>query len=646
VKRRLRALVADDSDDDCTLTIRELRRQGYDTSYVRVEGERALREALRDPSFEIVLSDWSMPSFDALAVLSIVREVAVDLPVVIISGTVGEETAVDALLAGASDFLVKGKLSRLGPAIERELRQRSARAAQRDAETALHASELRFKRLWDSGIVGLSVSDLSGVLLEGNDTLLAMTGHPRADLAAGKLSAMSLTPPEWHRDGIQALARLRAGEAAGPWEQEYLRRDGSRVPVLVATAALEDDRSIAITLDLTERKRLEEQFRQAQKMEAIGALAGGVAHDFNNLLTVILSYAHFVLAGGEATPAVADDVDKIRLAGERAVDLTRQLLAFSRKQMLRPRSIDMNQLVGNMVKLLERVIGESVQLSILPGVAVGTIHADPSQVEQIVMNLAVNARDAMPDGGKLVIETSNVELDELYAARHHDVRAGRYVLLSFEDTGSGIDAATRERMFEPFFTTKEQGKGTGLGLSTVYGIVRQSGGHIVVRSQVGEGTMFEVFLPRSDAALVEEEQPPSARHTLRGTETILLVEDEEQLRVVVRTILRRLGYVVLDASNGGEAFLISQDHRGEIDLMITDVVMPHLSGRVLAERLKAQRPHMKVLFMSGYTDDAVLSAGVGPEVDFLAKPITPEMLARKVRDVLDRLDANRDVSET
>lgn len=397
-----------------------------------------------------------------------------------------------------------------------------------------------------------------------------------------------------------------------------------------------------LSIDITERKqseadlaRSEAQLRHAQKMEAVGRLAGGVAHDFNNVLSAILSYTALLLTDLRQSDPVRAQIQEIQTAGERAARLTRQLLALGRQQAMEPRKLDLNQLISDMEKMLVQLIGADVELTLLLSPAPGLVKADAGSIEQVLLNLVVNARDAMPSGGRLTIETANVELEEGYAQSHIGVRPGPHVMVAVTDTGIGMDASRQARVFEPFYTTKDASKGTGLGLSTVYGIVKQIGGHIRLFSEPGRGTTFKIYLPRQQGVAGTEPAALPEPTSNRGDETILLVEDDDQVRTVTRNILHRSGYRVLDASNGGEALLVCEQHTTSIDLLLVDLVLPKLNGRQLAERLLGLRRPMKVLFMSGYADDAVRHGFLESAVAYLQKPITPEMLTRKVRQVLD-----------
>jgi two-component system, cell cycle sensor histidine kinase and response regulator CckA len=642
----LQLLLVEDSPDDERLVLRELKRAGLEVDHERVQDPRAMREALARRRWDVVVSDWQMPSFSAPDALALLAESGHDLPFIIVSGTIGEEIALEAMRAGARDFVLKDRLARLAPAIERELRERRVRESRRHAEAALQASEARFARLAASGIIGIAFADVvAGNLSDANDTCLRMLGYTtRDELLSGEIRWSDMTPPEWVEADARAFELLRTTGVAPPWEKELFRKDGTRAPVLIGAAMLEPPHCIAFIADLTERRRaelgreaLEHQLRQAQKMEAIGMLAGGVAHDFNNLLSVILSYSQMLAEEMTAGDPRRADLEEIVSAAQRAEELTRQLLAFGRQQILQPRVVNLNDILGGMTRMLQRLIGADIEVVVLFGPGLGLVKVDPGQIEQIVMNLAVNSRDAMPAGGKLTIETTNVDLDESDVAGHVGISPGPHVVLAVSDTGIGMDKSTQARMFEPFFTTKEKGKGTGLGLATVFGIVKQSGGNICVRSELGKGTTFKVYFPRVDPSLASEpvKSIAPAGTALTGTETILVVEDEERVRVLVCAILRRVGYHVIEAQGGGDALLICEQHAGAIDLLLTDVVMPRMSGRQLAERLQPLRPEMKVLYMSGYTDDSIVRHGVlDADVTLLQKPITPETLTRKVREVL------------
>jgi two-component system cell cycle sensor histidine kinase/response regulator CckA len=516
----------------------------------------------------------------------------------------------------------------------------------RAADTARRQSEARFKGLWDSGMLMITITDLDGNIRDINDAGARMLAYSRAELMSGTARWADLTPPAWYAIDAEQAALLRTRGFAS-WEKELIRKDGVRVPVLAGAAMIEDE-MIAISIDLSAAKlserahktsvaanmSLQAQLQQSQKMDAIGRLAGGIAHDFNNLLSVILSYGEMLVEELPASP-VREDLEEICRAGHRAADLTRQLLMFSRQQVIEPRVLDLNDLLLELNKMLLRILGADVEIISLRDDHLGRIHVDPGSIEQVILNLVVNARDAMPTGGKLTIETRNALITTEDAVTHAGVRPGRYVVLVVTDTGTGMDETTRMRIFEPFFTTKEVGKGTGLGLATVFGIVDQFRGSVQVFSSPGEGARFEVYIPRVDAMPERDASSDAIKTSMRGTETILLVEDDEQVRVVARTILRKHGYNVLEASNAGEAMLLAEGTVG-IDLLLSDVVMPQMSGPELAKRLAKGRPGMRILCMSGYTDDSIVRHGVlEGQLAFLQKPITSDTLSKKVRDLLD-----------
>jgi two-component system cell cycle sensor histidine kinase/response regulator CckA len=505
---------------------------------------------------------------------------------------------------------------------------------------------------WDDASQGRLARDVLESLHEGcqvisfdfrylyvNDTVVQQGQRTREQLLGRTMDecypGIETTPM------FDVLTRTLTGRTHARMENEFAFPDGSKgwfelrfLPVPEGCCVL--------SLDITENKqtqaalaRSEHQFRHAQRMEAVGRLAGGVAHDFNNVLSVILSYTSILLDDLKRNDPIRAQIAEIQTAGERAAALTHQLLAFSRQQVLQPRVLDLNQVVAGMERMVGRLLGADVQFTVLCGPDLGKAMLDAGQVEQIVMNLAVNARDAMPGGGNLTIQTKNVDLDEHYAREHIDVKPGPYVMLAVTDSGMGMDRETQARIFEPFFTTKGEGKGTGLGLATVFGIVKQSGGHIWVYSEPGQGTTFKVYFPVTRATgPILPSQPPAGDVGL-GSETVLLVEDDDQVRVVTRGILQRCGHTVLEAPSAGDALLVSEKYAAKIHLLVTDVVMPLMTGPQLAQRLDVTRPAMKVLFMSGYTDEAIILHGIlDGAVAFLQKPVTPENLARKVREVL------------
>jgi PAS domain S-box-containing protein len=631
----LSALILEDRESDAALLLNVLKRGGFECDYEILATADGMREALGRRAWDVVISDYSMPGFNALKALAVLKESRKDIPFIIVSGTIGEENAVEALKMGAHDFLVKGRLARLTHVVERELREARERAARREAEDALRESEQRYRRIIETTNEGVWIVDAASKTTYVNARMASMLGTSPRDMIGASIFDFVRDEPT-----VKAL-RQHEASAGKQTEIKLERKDGDVTWALLDTTPIIDgnghyEGALVMAMDVSSRKRLEEQLRQAQKMEAVGSLAGGIAHDFNNLLSVILSGTSLVLEGLRPGDPIISELEEVRKAGERAGALTRQLLAFSRQQMLEPRILDLNQVVLGLEMMLRRLMGEDMELSLLLSHMLGKIYADPGQIEQIIMNLVVNARDAMPQGGKVTIESGNCNLTAAYTSLHLGVAPGDYVMLAITDTGIGMEPEVRDRIFEPFFTTKEKGRGTGLGLSTVFGIVQQSGGHIWVYSEPGKGTTFKVYLPRKDGPVDAPATMPPAPVTLRGVETILLVEDEEQVRAIARTILRRYGYNVLEAQNGGEAFLICERYTAKIHLLVTDVIMPRMSGRQLAERLAPMRPDMRVLYVSGYTENSVVHHGVlDAGIAFLQKPITPDALLRKVRDVLD-----------
>jgi PAS domain S-box-containing protein len=638
VKPKLRALIVEDSEDDTLLLVREIRRGGFELEYERVASEAALRAALPSGGWDVILADYNLPAFSGTEALRLVRESGRDIPFIFVSGTIGEELAVAAMKAGASDYVMKGNLQRLVPAIERELREAEVRRRAAETEAALDRSEERFAKVFQASPVGILIATLEDWrVVDANPAALAALGYAREDVVDRRAADLAL-----FSDPAQAAWLARQVRTAGTvrhLDLELRTRAGDLRPFLASCEGLDlGSRPCLLLLlhDMSERRRLEEQLRQAQKMEAIGRLAGGVAHDFNNLLTVITGYCELLLQDLPAGDAAREEVLEIQRAAGAASTLTSQLLAFARRQVQQPRVLDLNRVVASAERMLGRLLGEDVVLSVSLAPDLGRVRADPTQVEQVLLNLAINARDAMPRGGRLTVETANAVMDEGYVAGHRGASPGRYVMVAVSDTGVGMDAETRARLFEPFFTTKAPGKGTGLGLATVYGIVKQSGGFIWVYSEPGLGTTFKVYLPRVDAE--PEESPPrsSPQATARGHETILVVEDSPGVRRVAREALERNGYTVLEASDGPAALATAARHPGPIHLLLTDVVLPGLGGPGLARALGETRPELRVLYTSGFSAEASAGHGViEPDAHYLPKPFAMAALLQKVREVLD-----------
>jgi PAS domain S-box-containing protein len=500
--------------------------------------------------------------------------------------------------------------------------------------------EARLRRLMDSNVQGVFFWDMNGSVIDANDAFLDMTRFTREDLKAGHINWSAMTPPEHaHLDRYAIQAILERGICT-PYEKEFVRKDGSLVPILIGSATFEDmpDEGVCFVLDLTEQKKLEGQVLQAQKMESIGALAAGVAHDFNNILAVIQMQADLLKADEDIKPHHVEAADDIVTAVERAASLTRQLLLFSSREVFQPQDLELSESITETLKMIRRILGEHIQMEVKLDPRPLHVHADRGMMDQVLLNLVVNARDAMPLGGRLVIETFAVDFDGSMVFQRSPERLGSFVCLSVSDSGCGIPPADLPRIFEPFFTTKDVGKGTGLGLATVFGIVRQHQGWVTAYSEVGHGATFRVYMPRLPAVAVLTPTQPTRRVAPAGNETILLVEDDAGLRVSMRTNLQRLGYRILEAQNGAQALHVFQEHQGEIRLLLTDMVMPGgMTGMELTERALANNPNLKVVCMSGYSNELVAKAlPVAGVATFLTKPFQAIELAQTVREALDR----------
>jgi two-component system cell cycle sensor histidine kinase/response regulator CckA len=638
-------LCLEDSAEDLQLIVEALRADGLTHEVMDARTQKEFQAALNQTRFDLIISDFSMPSYNGMAALAAAQKAQPETPFLFVSGTIGEERVVESLKSGATDYVLKTHLKRLGPAVRRALHEARERTGRRKAEDSLKESEARFRQLAENIDEVFWLTDTQkGVMLYVNPAYEKIWGRTRASLYQDPHGWLEAIHPE-DRERIREAVVTR--QTKGGYDETYriVRPDGSIRWIRDRACPIHEEsgevyRVVGTAEDITEQRSLEERYRQAQKMEAIGQLAGGVAHDFNNLLTVMLGNTELVLMRADRLDAeTCENLKQVVDAARRAANLTRQLLAFSRKQVLQPQTLNLNELVANLVKLLDRVISEDIQLQCNYSAQAAFVHADPGMMEQVLMNLVVNARDAMPAGGKLVIGTEMVSFNEDTARMHPEARRGEFACLTVSDTGSGIAPEHIARLFEPFFTTKESGKGTGLGLATVYGIVKQHLGWVEVASRPGAGSTFKVFLPATQKPMVVRAESGPEAAPRGGTETILLVEDDLPVQLLTRRALEAFGYRVLEASSGPEALEIWRQRAGEIDLLLTDNVMPGgIVGRSLAEMLRKDRPGLKVIYISGYSPDqpgkqAKPRSKHGTE--FLQKPYRSTLLMESVRRCLD-----------
>jgi PAS domain S-box-containing protein len=683
MKSPLHILHLEDDPNDAALVQSTLEAGGITCAATCVQNRADFVAALEHGGIDLILSDFSLPAFDGFSAAKLVRSKWPDIPLILVSGTLGEEQAVDSLKGGATDYVLKGHLSRLVPAVRRAMQEVEEHDKHQRAEKMIQ-SERDFSEASLNSLPGIFfLCDPAGKFLRWNRNFERVSGYAKSEIA--RMRPFDFFVGD-ERDYIAKKIEEVFTEGAANAEAHFTAKDGTRTSYYFTGHKIQMEgktRLIGIGIDISGREKLEAQFIEAQKMEVVGHLASGVAHDFNNILAVIVGYSDLAMQELGPDHPLRKHLGEIRHATERAAGLTRQLLIFSRKQTVQPVVLDLNDVVKDLKKMLRRLIDENIELTIVPGKQTGRVKADSGYVGQVLMNLVVNARDAMPNGGKLTIATNNVTLNENYSPcgvsggtspgqvhpvklpplshgagsstpqgkRTHtgaipglpaeaSAKAGDYVMLSVSDTGTGMTEEVKARLFEAFFTTKPKGKGTGLGLATCQTIVQQSGGHIGVYSEVGKGTTFKIYFPRVEQPVDISTKPGETSPLPRGTETLLLVEDEPAVRHLATRVLEAQGYNVLRANNGQDALHVAREHKGSpIRLVVTDVIMPLMGGKVMAEWLKTTYPDLKILFTSGYTDDAIAQHGVfDAGVEFLPKPYTPASLSCKVREMLDKSD--------
>jgi len=639
----MRVLIFEDEALDAELIEYELERAAVACETRRVESREDFARAVKEFAPDLILSDYAVPRFDGMAALALARELAPTIPFIIVTGSVNEETAVRCMHAGASDYLIKNNLARLGPAIRSALERERARAEKLRAESALRRSEADLRAIFDSSPQGFLLADPDGTVKAFNRTA-AEWGARVGGWQLSEGSQLRHLAPAEELDRWQDCFRQALGNR--PTIRQWSLPDAAGTPHWYETSHVPvvDDtgRVVGVCLsivDTDERKRMEEQLLKAERLQASGKLAGGLAHEINNMMTAVIGLGSFLAQGLPPTDPRAGDAQEIIRTAQRVAGLTRQLLAFTRQQVLRPVLIDLNEVVRGAEHMLRRSVGEDVELDVRLATDLGSPRADPAQLEQVLTNLVINARDAIPGRGRITIETRSVQLDEEYARVHAEttVPTGPYVLLAVSDTGCGMTPQLRARIFEPFFTTKPVGQGTGLGLSTVYGIVKQSGGFVWAYSEVGLGSTFKVYLPVAGARDATVEPAEAAPSPTRGSETIVVVEDEEVVRELLTRTLRNYGYRVLEAADGLAALQLIRDGAGPIELVVTDVVMPTMGGQELSDALASIWPDVPVLYISGFAGADVISRGLlRPGAPLLEKPFSPETLLEKVRELLDR----------
>ncbi len=641
MKSRLHILHLEDDPNDAALVRSTLEAEGIACATTCVENREDFMAALQRGGIDLVLSDCTLPGFDGISALKIMHAKWPSIPLIIVSGTLGEERAIDSLKNGATDYVLKDHLGRLAAAVRRAMQEVEERAGTRRTQEALQETQQRLKIIFHQSPLGIALVRADGRPILTNAALQKMLGYTGEEL--NRMAFQEFTHPDDCARDINHYSLLIQGVLKDyQLEKRYIRKDGQVVWTRISASVARDAEgrahfAIKMVEDITERRNLEAKFIEAQKMEVIGQLASGVAHDFNNILAVIMGYSELTMQKLNSDPELASYLETIRSAAERATGLTRQLLIFSRKQTVQPTILDLNEVVKDLEKMLRRLIDENIELTLVLGEKIGHVKADSGYLGQVLMNLVVNARDAMPNGGKLTIATHNASLEENYAQTPPGVKPGDYVMFSVSDTGTGMTEEVKARLFEAFFTTKPKGKGTGLGLATCKTIVQQTGGYIDLCSELGKGTTFKVYLPLVDLPLDVAPRASQTGPLPRGNETVLVVEDDPAVRHLARNVLQAQGYTVLSAANGQDGLHTARDHHGPpIRLVLTDVIMPLMGGKVMAEWLKTADSNLKILFTSGYTDGAIDRHGVlEAGVEFLPKPYSPATLAHKVREMLD-----------